>query len=195
MAFLLFDFRNILFEKRKVILQSPATFALSKRMNNNSLKNDNKMKKIVLVLLTSLAFGACAKSQSITETMTEQTEKQTQQEVANTIRTLTLLMIERNINELETLLDNNFTLTHITGYVQPKTEWLEEIRTESMKYYGYEEVQMSVKTDGNKATVTNRNLLDARIWGNRNKWRLQQVVTLEKRGNKWIILKSVASTF
>ncbi|MDO4230201.1 MAG: nuclear transport factor 2 family protein [Capnocytophaga sp.] len=154
------------------------------------------MKKIILIFVLSITFQACAKSQpSNTKHTMQQTDKQTEQTVANTVRELTKLMISRDINALETLLDKNFTLTHITGRVQPKADWLEEIRSESMKYYGYKEVQMSVKIDGNKATVTNRNLLDARIWGSRNEWRLQQVLTLEKQGDKWVILKSVATTF
>lgn len=64
-----------------------------------------------------------------------------------------------------------------------------------MKYYGYEEVSKSVKINGDKAEFVGRNRLDARIWGSRNVWNLQQTMQLEKRNGEWIILNSVAKTF
>jgi hypothetical protein len=110
-------------------------------------------------------------------------------------RQLTQSMIEKDTASMSKILDANFTLTHITGYVQPKNEWFAEIKKESMKYYSAEEIDYSVKINGNNAEFINRNLLDARIWGTRNTWRLQQKMQLEKCEGKWIILNSVASTF
>ena len=79
--------------------------------------------------------------------------------------------------------------------MQSKNEWFSEIESEQMKYYSYKEVKTTVKINGDKATFIGQNILDARIWGTRNNWRLQQVMKLEKRDGKWIILKSVATTF
>jgi hypothetical protein len=104
-------------------------------------------------------------------------------------------MIEKNTGEMSEIVDANFTLTHITGYVQSKEEWFAEIESERMKYYSYEEIQTSVKIEGKKAIFVGKNVLDARIWGSRNIWRLQQKMELEKRSDKWIIIKSVASIF
>ncbi len=116
-------------------------------------------------------------------------------QVIDVTRQLTLKMIEMETVEINKLLDTHFTLTHITGYVQPKDEWLSEIESERMKYYSYNEVKTSVEIEGDRATFVGQNLLDARIWGTRNTWRLQQTMQLEKRNGKWIILKSVATTF
>lgn len=118
-----------------------------------------------------------------------------EKEIIATAHKLTDFMIAQDIDSINAILDERFVLTHITGYQQPKAEWLEEIRSESMKYYGYEMVSTSVKMEGNKATFIGRNRLDARIWGTRNTWNLQQIMTLGKQGNKWIIMKSVASIF
>ena len=111
------------------------------------------------------------------------------------VRKLADLMIKRDTAEMSKILDNQYTLTHITGYVQPKAEWFGEVMKESMKYYSGKEVEIHTKLDGNKATVTVRNLVDARIWGSRNTWRLQQKMELEKRNGNWVILNSVATTF
>lgn len=116
-------------------------------------------------------------------------------EILDVTRQLTQLMIDKNTVEINKILDQDFTLTHITGYVQSKEEWFSEIESERMKYYRYTEVKTSVKLDGDKAVFLGQNLLDARIFGTRNNWRLQQIMHLEKRNKKWIITKSVATTF
>jgi hypothetical protein len=118
-----------------------------------------------------------------------------EKQVLDVTRQLTELMIKGNIAAIDKIVDAHFTLTHITGYVQTKAEWFSEIETERMKYHSYKEVKTSVQIDGDKAKFLGQNILDARIWGSRNNWRLQQVMDLEKRNGKWIILKSVATTF
>ncbi|KGO86524.1 hypothetical protein Q765_09830 [Flavobacterium rivuli WB 3.3-2 = DSM 21788] len=110
-------------------------------------------------------------------------------------RQLTDLMIKRDIAALHTILDTHFTLTHITGFVQSKAEWLSEIESEQMKYYSYTEVKTSIEIEGDKARFVGQSILDARIWGMRNNWRLQQTMQLEKHDGTWIFLKSVATTF
>lgn len=116
-------------------------------------------------------------------------------QILEVTKLLTELMIAKDTTSIDKIVDTDFTLTHITGYVQSKSEWFSEIESERMKYYSYQVVKNSVNIDGVKAIFVGQNLLDARIWGSRNKWRLQQTMHLEKRNNKWIILKSVAVTF
>lgn len=118
-----------------------------------------------------------------------------EQEVINVTDHLTELMIAKDLKGLNNLLDKDFTLTHITGYLQPKAEWLKEIETESMKYYSFKPVNRKIEINENKAEVIQQNILDARIWGTRNHWHLQQIFQLEKRNDDWVILSSVASIF
>lgn len=74
---------------------------------------------------------------------------------------LTELMIKKDTITISKIVDAGFTLTHITGYVQPKSEWFAEIESESMKYYAYKEVKTAVTINGDKATFIGQNLLDA----------------------------------
>lgn len=108
---------------------------------------------------------------------------------------LTELMIYKDTEGIRKITDQDFRLTHITGYEQPREEWLAEIKNEGMKYYAYKEVKTSIEVHGAKAALSLQNLLEARIWGIHNTWRLQQTMELEKRNGKWIILKSVATIF
>lgn len=139
-----------------------------------------------------LSFASCAQNNPPKMKDTLNTDEA---QVLAVVQQLADLMIKRDTAAMNTILDKDYTLTHMTGYVQPKAEWFDEVRKESMKYYSAKEVHHSVTINGNMATVTMQNLVDARIWGSRNTWRLQQKMTLEKRAGQWIILKSVASTF
>ncbi|MDO5509278.1 MAG: nuclear transport factor 2 family protein [Weeksellaceae bacterium] len=162
--------------------------------------------KILLIVLVMLNFTACAQNSQNSKLVTQKTvtNKKTTMEKTNTeeekeviavTNKLSELMMARDLNGMDKILDEDYSLTHITGYHQSKKEWFDEVRKESMKYYSVEEVSKLVKIDGNKAEVIDRNLVDARIWGSRNTWRLQQILKFEKRDGKWIILESVASTF
>ncbi len=144
-------------------------------------------------LLISIAEFA-QNNQKIREySMTENINEEEQ--IKEIIRLLINLMVEKNTVAMNQIVAENFTLTHITGYVQSKDDWFAEIESESMKYYSAQEVSIKVKLNGYNAECIIQDIVDARIWGSRNKWRLQQNFQLEKRNSEWIILNSVAKTF
>jgi hypothetical protein len=152
--------------------------------------------KLLLSLSLCNAVTVCSQTSLKTQDVMEMDKTENDKsQVLEVTRQLTQLMIDKNTAAMNKILDAHFTLTHITGYLQSKAEWFSEIESERMKYYSFKEVNISIKIDGDKATFVGQNLLDARIWGTRNNWRLQQVMQLEKRNGKWIILKSVATTF
>lgn len=160
------------------------------------------MKKIFLIIVFSPFLMFCQKGNTeklspMQQNKTTENQQKTsdETEILALTRQFTSLMISKNTSELNKIVDKNFTLTHITGRVQSKNDWFAEIEAESMKYYSAEEVEHSLKINGKTAEFIQKNRLDARIWGSRNTWRLQQTMTLEKRDGKWIILKSVARTF
>ncbi|WP_320018470.1 nuclear transport factor 2 family protein [Labilibaculum manganireducens] len=125
--------------------------------------------------------------------MAKQTTDESQ--IINLIRLFIKLMIDRDTSRMNEIVDENLSLTHITGYVQPKKEWFAEIVSESMKYYSAQAVFSKADIKGDKAKCVVRHLLDARIWGSRDIWRLQQTFQLEKRDEKWLIRESVATIF
>lgn len=150
---------------------------------------------LLLFLILYTGSACCQTNEKKHDAMESDKTDSNESQIIDVTRQLTQLMIDRDITALNKILDPDFTLTHITGYVQSKEEWFSEMETERMKYYAYKEVKTSVEIDGNKARFMGRNLLDARIWGTQNNGRLQQTMHLEKRNGKWIILKSVASLF
>jgi hypothetical protein len=152
----------------------------------------------MLILMTQLIPSSIARSQpniNPEKPMQNEIEDSDKMEVLKVCKQLTELMIARDTAAMAKIVDERFTLTHITGYLQSKAEWFAEVQSERMKYYAYKEVKSEVKIGDDKATFVGQNILDARIWGSRNNWRLQQKMDLEKRNGKWIILRSVATTF
>ncbi|MFC2754105.1 MAG: nuclear transport factor 2 family protein [Cardiobacterium sp.] len=110
-------------------------------------------------------------------------------------RALNQAAIVQNIPAMEQRLAPEFVLTHITGYPQPRAEWLDEVKRGSMRYYDFKEVETDLQIAGDHATLISRNLVDANIWGTHHTWRLQQTVTFRKNGDSWLIEKSVATLY
>jgi Domain of unknown function (DUF4440) len=104
-------------------------------------------------------------------------------------------MVAGNLGELGPLLADGFTLTHMTGYVQAKAEWLEAIDTGEMQYHRMETVDATHTTVGSVPVLTARTLTDATIWGARATWRLSLRSWFEPRGDGWVIARTVASTW
>ena len=115
--------------------------------------------------------------------------------VRNATAEINRLMIEARSGQLDELLADEFVLVHITGYEQPKSEWLAEIRGGSMNYHGIREQSATVTVTGDTAVVVARNLTDATIWGSRAVWRLRMTTTFSRRNGTWVPIHARAVTF
>jgi Domain of unknown function (DUF4440) len=104
-------------------------------------------------------------------------------------------MLERDTDALDDLLDDAYTLTHMTGYRQPKREWLAQINSGEMRYHSSQERDTSVDVTADTAVLVGRNVVDATIWGTRGTWNLQLTTTYQRRDGEWIALQTVATTF
>lgn len=104
-------------------------------------------------------------------------------------------MVNGDLAELDSLLADGFTLTHMTGYVQSKTEWLDAIESGEMQYHSVETAEVVLGKDVAVQELTARTHTDATIWGSRATWRLTLRSWFEPRGSGWVIARTVASTW
>lgn len=104
-------------------------------------------------------------------------------------------MIQKDIQALDHQLEADFTLTHMSGMVQTKKEWLREIETEEMLYLAAEIEDIFVEETPEGIFVTGSSRVDARIWGGRNTWRLQLRLKVEKVRDRWKIINIVARSY
>lgn len=106
-------------------------------------------------------------------------------------------MVKKDISRLDMILGDRMTLTHMTGYVQPKLEWIDQIQNEEMQYLeSKEEAIKDIRVEENWGQLTDQNLVTAKIWGgSKNVWPLQMKMYFEKNNGRWVISKQVASTY
>ncbi|MFC9839604.1 nuclear transport factor 2 family protein [Rhodococcus sp. NPDC127530] len=104
-------------------------------------------------------------------------------------------MLERDTALLDDLLGDEYTLTHMTGFLQAKKEWLEQIDSGEMQYHSSQERCTSVEVTGATAVLVGRSTVDATIWGSRGTWNLQLTTTYERLGGEWIAMRTVATTY
>lgn len=106
-------------------------------------------------------------------------------------------MVKKDISRLDMILGDRMTLTHMSGYVQPKLEWIDQIQNEEMQYLeSKEEAIKDIRVEGNLGQLTGQNLVTAKIWGgSKNVWPLQMKMYFEKNNGRWVISKQVASTY
>jgi hypothetical protein len=104
-------------------------------------------------------------------------------------------MVAGDAEALGALLAGDFTLVHMTGYRQPKAEWLADVRSGAMTYHSMEDVDVSVDVSGNAPVVTARTRTVATIWGASGTWPLQLRITFAHEGTAWVATGTVASTW
>jgi hypothetical protein len=104
-------------------------------------------------------------------------------------------MVTGDIEELNGLLAEDFTLTHMTGYVQSKAEWLEAIAAGRMRYHRVETVEATSSPEGTAPALTARTLADATIWGSRATWRLTLHSSFAPCDGEGIVTRTIASTW
>jgi hypothetical protein len=105
-------------------------------------------------------------------------------------------MVERDISRLGALLDDSFTLTHMTGLIQSKAEFLASIDSGELRYFSAIEESCPVRVVRDSASARGRSLVEASPFGmRRSTWRLQQDLDFVKRDGRWLIAASVASTY
>jgi hypothetical protein len=106
-------------------------------------------------------------------------------------------MVEAHTAELERLLETGYSLVHITGYVQPRQEWLQVIQVGEFDYHRVEldEESLDVSVTGITATVTGRGVFHATIQGMNAPWRLSFTLQYAKHGHAWLMSSARYTTF
>lgn len=99
-------------------------------------------------------------------------------------------MIVKDYDKLDLILNDNYTLTHMSGKTQSKEEYIHEIIDGTLNYYKstidnptitiIEETKAIFKAD-----VT----LEAKVYGIKGTWTLHSEQTMEKINDTWYISK------
>jgi hypothetical protein len=104
-------------------------------------------------------------------------------------------MVAGDADALGELLADGFVLTHMTGYRQPKEEWLADVRSGAMTYHSMEDVDVRVEFDGGSPVLTARTRTVATIWGGHGTWPLLLRIRFTCDGEDCLATSTVASTW
>lgn len=102
-------------------------------------------------------------------------------------------MVRADTATLSTLLDPSFTLTHVSGLVQSKQQWLAAIGDGDLQYDAIEALDTSIALDPLDPVLTVRTQTVATWWGARSTWRLQLRGAFRFDGARWLAIETVAT--
>jgi hypothetical protein len=106
-------------------------------------------------------------------------------------------MVNKDLLTLNDILTTDMTLTHMTGYVQPKLEWIDQIQNGDMRCLSSIEEQISaININQDEASLIGHNCMKAAVWGGSvNTWPLAMKMYFVKTAGHWRISRQVASTY
>lgn len=104
-------------------------------------------------------------------------------------------MVTGDTDALGALLADDFSLTHMTGYVQPAAEWLSQIDDGQFTYHRVDERSTNLDLHDDAARIVGRIVTDATVYGTRASWRLQLELDYVRCNDTWLAVRSVASTW
>ncbi|KUN82732.1 hypothetical protein AQJ64_18465 [Streptomyces griseoruber] len=79
--------------------------------------------------------------------------------------------------------------------MQPKAEWLAEMRQGRFVYHTIEEKSTTLDVDGDTARLVVRTVTDATVYGTRWDRRLRLATDCVRRGETWVVLRTEATTW
>ena len=99
-------------------------------------------------------------------------------------------MIDKDINSLSSMLDEDFVLVHMTGMKQNKKEYLKAIENGTLNYFSQNLDEIIIKND---LKFIGRNRVSASVFGGGvHAWRLELTIELSPKS----LVKSInASTY
>ena len=113
-------------------------------------------------------------------------------------RDLCYYSMTKDAQGLERILAPKYTLTHMTGMVQTRDQYIDAVMDGTLNYYVFDHDAIDVHLDesGDEATIRGRSRVEAAVFGGRrNTWRRQQDLAAEKHGGRWSLTSSKASTY
>ena len=105
-------------------------------------------------------------------------------------------MVDKDRDLLTGVLDDSFTLIHMTGMCQGKEAFIRAVEDGTLNYFSASHQQMDVNIEGDNASLVGKSLVSAAVFGGgQHTWRLQLRLTLTRKNGSWKITEAMASTY
>ena len=104
--------------------------------------------------------------------------------------------INKDVAKLNEILSEDYTLTHMTGLRQSKSDYINSVTNGELKYYEVINDDIEVTINGDIAYIIGKSRTLASPFGmNKSWWKLKQDLTLKNVDGRWVITSSIASTY
>ncbi len=125
-----------------------------------------------------------------------QANGQSQNELEQRYIELYRCMIEKDLVSLSDILDSSFVLVHMTGMQQDKQSFIHSIDNGTLNYYTAVHEAARSEVEKNQAHFIGESRVTASVFGGgKYTWRLRLQIQFVNRNGKWMIGKTVASTY
>lgn len=105
-------------------------------------------------------------------------------------------MIEKDVISLSNILDSSFVLVHMTGMQQDKQSFIHSIDDGTLNYYTAVHEAARSEAEEDRACFIGESRVTASVFGGgRHTWRLRLQIQFVNRNGKWMIGRTVASTY
>ena len=113
-----------------------------------------------------------------------------QEEVLERFIEFQYAMIEKDLEKLNEILDDSYTLRHMSGKTQTKQEYIDEIMDGTLNYYKSTiNTPIIIICEKDKAILEADVTLDAKVYGIKGIWTLHSEQTMERINDKWYLSK------
>ena len=112
-----------------------------------------------------------------------------QNEVLERFKEFQQAMIDKDEKTLNEIMDESYTLTHMSGKIQTKQEYIEDIMDGVLNYYHSTIKEPKIIVNDIYARLTADVELDAKVYGIKGNWTLNTSITMKKIDDKWYLSK------
>lgn len=113
---------------------------------------------------------------------------ESEEEVLQRFKEFQKAMIEKDLDMLNEILDDDYTLTHMSGKTQTKQEYIDEIMDGTLNYYKSTIDNPQIRIIEEDKAIFNADVtLDAKVYGMKGTWTLHSQQTMEKINGRWYI--------
>lgn len=112
-----------------------------------------------------------------------------QEKVLNRFIEFQKAMIVKDSKKLNEIMQDNYTLTHMSGKTQTKQEYINEILDGTLNYYESNINNIKIIIEENNALIKADITLNAKVYGIKGTWTLHSEQTMKKINEKWYLSK------
>ena len=121
--------------------------------------------------------------------VTTQNFNQQEKEVLIEFKKHVEALIRKDKASIEQFLAPSFQLIHMTGKVQNRKEFIDEVMGGILNYYKSRLVNPQIEINNNIAKMRVDVEFDAKVYGMRGNWTLHSNNIFQKINNKWFFIK------